>query len=57
EEERRQKVEERQKLAESRGFTAAYQQEQENRENVVSRPKRAPATDVSYARAVENWYL
>lgn len=46
-----------QKFAESRGFTEEYQQELINKENVVSRKKRSPATDERYKRAVENWRM
>lgn len=44
-----------QKFAEWRGLTEEDQQELINKENVVSRKKRSPATDERYERAVENW--
>lgn len=46
-----------QKFAESRGFTEEYQQELINKENIVSRKKRSPATDERYERAVDNWRM
>lgn len=51
-------IQERSKLAESRGFTAAYQHETEEQDNVVVCLKqRAPATEATYSRAIENWCL
>jgi hypothetical protein len=55
--ERRTKLAQLQKLAESRGFTDSYQREQITQDNVVSHKKRAPATDDRYARAVDHWKL
>ena len=46
-----------QKFAEWRGLTEEDQQELINKENVVSRKKRSPATDERYERAVENWRM
>jgi hypothetical protein len=48
-------VRERQRLAESRGFTLDYQLQQEQKENVICHPRLAPATDEKYDRAVFNW--
>ncbi|KAH2457205.1 hypothetical protein KXW63_002869 [Aspergillus fumigatus] len=48
-------VRERQRLAESRGFTLDYQLQQEQKENVICHPRLAPATDAKYDRAVFNW--
>lgn len=56
-EERLKKIEKCWKLAESHGFTAYYQRQVEQQENVVCHKERAPATEVTYARAVENWCL
>lgn len=50
-------LEERKRLAESRGFTLEYQQEQEKIENTVCHPRIAPATEEKYERAVTNWAL
>ena len=50
-------IQERSKLAESRGFTAAYQRETEEQDNVVCLKQRAPATEATYSRAIENWCL
>ncbi|KAF7590037.1 hypothetical protein BBP40_003426 [Aspergillus hancockii] len=48
-------LEERKRLAESRGFTLEYQQEKI--ENTVCHPRIAPATEEKYERAVTNWAL
>lgn len=50
-------VEERRRLAASRGFTIDYQQLQERQENIVSHRRLAPTTDEKYYRALENWEL
>lgn len=57
EELKQKKLELLQKLAELRRFTEEYQQELINKENVVSRKKRSPATDERYERAVDNWRM
>ncbi|GMG01327.1 unnamed protein product [Aspergillus oryzae] len=49
-------LEERKRLAESRGFTLEYQQEQEKIENTVCHPRIAPATEEKYERAIR-WRL
>ncbi|KAL4792009.1 hypothetical protein BDV19DRAFT_392498 [Aspergillus venezuelensis] len=54
-EDERQKLQRLQKLAESREFTEAYQQNQIDKENVVSCKKRSPATDERYELVVEKW--
>lgn len=50
-------LEEHQRLAESRGFTLEYQNEQENKENVISFPRLAPATSEKYDQAALQWAL
>jgi hypothetical protein len=45
------------KLAESRGFTESYQEEQIIQGNIVCHKKRSPATDKRYARALDYWKL
>jgi hypothetical protein len=57
EESRHKKLELLQKFAEARGFIEEYQQSLINKENVVSRKKRSPATDERYERAVDNWRM
>ncbi|KMW67595.1 hypothetical protein BDDG_12206 [Blastomyces dermatitidis ATCC 18188] len=46
-----------QQLADSCGFTIAYQKEKESSENMICHRKKTPATDDKYARVVENWIL
>ncbi|KAJ8189548.1 hypothetical protein LV163_001835 [Aspergillus fumigatus] len=50
-------LEEHQRLAESRGFTLEYQNEQEKKENVISFPRLAPATSEKYDQAALQWAL
>lgn len=50
-------IQEHCKLAESWGFTTAYQCETEEQDNVMCQKQRAPATKVTYSRAIENWCL
>ena len=50
-------VQQRRKLAESQGFTTAYQRETEEQDNVVCLKQRAPVTEATYSRAIENWCL
>ena len=55
--ETKQRVEELRRLGDKRGFTLAYQTEQENNPNQICHKRRAPATDEKYDRAVLNWKL
>lgn len=50
-------LEERAKLAASRGFTIEYQSEQEKQENTIEQGELAPATLDKYDRAAQNWFL
>lgn len=50
-------VEERRRLAASRGFTIDYQNEQESQENVICHKELVPTTYEKHDRAVENWIL
>ena len=45
------------KLAKSQGFTAAYQRNTEEQDNIVYLKKRIPATKDTYSKAIDNWYL
>ena len=42
------------KLAKSQGFTAAYQRNTEEQDNIVCLKKRTPATKGTYSKAIEN---
>lgn len=50
-------LEDRLKCAASRGFTAEYQQQQEEQDNVVCFRKLAPATVAKQERAAVDWAL
>ncbi|KAI9040418.1 uncharacterized protein KD926_008241 [Aspergillus affinis] len=50
-------IEERCRLAASRGFTIDFQQQQESQENVICHKKLAPTTYEKYDRALGNWEL
>ena len=50
-------IQERSRLAESQGFTAAYQCETEEQDNIMYLKQRAPTTKATYSKAIENWCL